>query len=109
MADLLDGRRIAAGTAAIVTIGRGERDKLAGDGVLARLQASGVQVIPDLCWCSVTEPVLPPATRTIMTNSGKYAHYGPGLSGRAMRFGGLAHCAEAAVSGHAPGRPGWIT
>ncbi|NDW47858.1 aconitase X [Ruegeria sp. PrR005] len=108
LADLLDGRRIAKGTAAIVTIGRGERDKLEGDGVLARLQASGVQVIPDLCWCSVTEPVLPPATRTIMTNSGKYAHYGPGLSGRAMRFGSLAQCAEAALTGRAPGRPGWI-
>jgi len=108
LTDLLDGHRIADGTATIVTIGRGERDKLAGDGVLARLQALGVQVIPDLCWCSVTEPVLPPATRTIMTNSGKYAHYGPGLSGRAMRFGSLAHCAEAALTGYAPGRPGWI-
>jgi predicted aconitase len=36
-----------------------------------------------------------------MTNSGKYAHYGPGLSGRAVRFGGLVACAEAAVTGQA--------
>jgi predicted aconitase len=44
-----------------------------------------------------------------MTNSGKYAHYGPGLSGRAVRFGGLAACAEAAVTGKAPqALPEWL-
>jgi predicted aconitase len=44
-----------------------------------------------------------------MTNSGKYAHYGPGLSGRAVRFGGLAACAEAAVSGVAEqALPVWL-
>jgi predicted aconitase len=79
------------------------------DGTLARLEASGVQVLPDLCWCSISEPVFPPGTRALMTNSGKYAHYGPGLSGRAVRFGGIAACAEAAVTGRAPQTlPPWL-
>ncbi len=66
-------------------------------------------VLPDLCWCSITEPVFPPAARTVMTNSGKYAHYGPGLSGRALRFGSLADCADAALTGTAPaGLPAWL-
>ncbi len=44
-----------------------------------------------------------------MTNSGKYAHYGPGLTGRALRFGGIAACAEAAVTGRAPqDLPPWL-
>lgn len=44
-----------------------------------------------------------------MTNSGKYAHYAPGLCGRAVRFGGLLACAETAVSGVAPeGLPDWL-
>jgi hypothetical protein len=44
-----------------------------------------------------------------MTNSGKYAHYGPGLSGRAVRFGSLADCASAAVTGTAPKTlPPWL-
>ncbi len=44
-----------------------------------------------------------------MTNSGKYAHYGPGLTGREVRFGSLSACAEAAVTGRAPHElPRWI-
>jgi len=58
-----------------------------------------VQVVTDLCWCSISEPVFPPGARTLMTNSGKYAHYAPGLSGRAVRFGSLADCVTAAVTG----------
>jgi predicted aconitase len=68
-----------------------------------------VQVIPDLCWCSITEPVFPPSARTLMTNSGKYAHYAPGLSARAVRFGSIAACAEAAVTGRAEAAPpAWL-
>jgi cis-L-3-hydroxyproline dehydratase len=45
----------------------------------------------------------------VITNSGKYAHYGPGLSGRAVRFGSLANCVEAALTGRvAAGLPGWL-
>jgi predicted aconitase len=43
-----------------------------------------------------------------MTNSGKYAHYAPGLSGRAVRFGSMADCVSAAVTGRAPGPPAWL-
>jgi hypothetical protein len=44
-----------------------------------------------------------------MTNSGKYAHYAPGLSGREVRFGSLADCAAAARTGHAlKSYPAWL-
>jgi hypothetical protein len=44
-----------------------------------------------------------------MTNSGKYAHYAPGLTGRAVHFGSLADCAEVACTGHAKGVvPAWL-
>ena len=93
--------------ATIVTAGRAVIGELRADGTLAALTGAGVQVIPDLCWCSITEPVFPPEARTVMTNSGKYAHYGPGLSGRALRFGSLTDCARAAMTGHAPPPPEW--
>jgi predicted aconitase/predicted aconitase with swiveling domain len=99
LADALNGRKVDVPT--IVTSGRAVIGQARADGTLARLEASGVQVLPDLCWCSISEPVFPPGTRALMTNSGKYAHYGPGLSGRAVRFGGLVACAEAAVTGQA--------
>jgi predicted aconitase len=105
--DALKGRRVAIAT--IVTAGRAVIAQARSDGTLARLEAAGVQVLPDLCWCSISEPVFPPATRALMTNSGKYAHYGPGLSGRAVRFGALEDCAAAAITGQAPRRlPRWL-
>jgi predicted aconitase/predicted aconitase with swiveling domain len=107
LVEALAGRRVTVPT--IVTVGRAVMEQARAEGTLGRLENSGVQVLPDLCWCSISEPVFPPGTRALMTNSGKYAHYGPGLSGRAVRFGGLAACAMAAVTGRAPATlPPWL-
>ena len=107
LADALAGRKTTV--AIIVTAGRQVIATAQADGTLQRLQSAGVQVLPDLCWCSISEPVFPPGTRALITNSGKYAHYGPGLSGRAVRFGSLADCAAAAITGTAPKTlPPWL-
>lgn len=104
------GRKRHADVAVIVTAGQQVIDAAAQDGTLQSLKDSGVQVLPDLCWCSISEPVFPTKTRALMTNSGKYAHYGPGLSGRAVRFGSLADCVESALTGHAGSRlPSWLS
>ncbi|HCJ73344.1 MAG TPA: hypothetical protein DHW67_17890, partial [Agrobacterium sp.] len=104
LAAVFDGRRRHADVAVIVTAGQQVIDAAAHDGTLKSLKDSGVQVLPDLCWCSISEPVFPTKTRALMTNSGKYAHYGPGLSGRAVRFGSLADCVESALTGRAASR-----
>ncbi len=109
LATLLQGRMRHPQIHVIVTAGHAVIGKAEADGTLAKLQASGVQVLPDICWCSISEPVFPPQTRALMTNSGKYAHYGPGLSGRAVRFGSMADCVKAALTGHAPlNLPNWL-
>lgn len=109
LAEGLAGRRRHGGTQVIVTAGRTVIAQAEAEGVSARLRVSGVQVVPDLCWCSISEPVFPPLTRVVMTNSGKYAHYGPGLSGRAVRLGSLADCVTAALTGSAaPRQPDWL-
>jgi hypothetical protein len=92
----------------ITTVGRNVLDAIRADGTLTRLEAFGVQIIPDICWCSITEPLMPPAARSLMTNSGKYAHYAPGLSGREVRFGSLADCMATARTGLAPALPAWL-
>ncbi|TGR67965.1 DUF521 domain-containing protein [bacterium M00.F.Ca.ET.194.01.1.1] len=110
LAAVFDGRRRRADVAVIVTAGQQVIDAAAHDGTLKSLKDSGVQVLPDLCWCSISEPVFPTKTRVLMTNSGKYAHYGPGLSGRAVRFGSLADCVESALTGRAASRrPAWLS
>ena len=109
IADAFGGSRRRDHVRVIVTAGKDVIRRLRQEGVLQRMQASGIQVLPDLCWCSISEPVFPPQTRTVMTNSGKYAHYGPGLSGRAVRFGALVDCVTAAVDGEVVARvPIWL-
>lgn len=109
-AELLDGQHCHNRTRTIVTVGRKTLAGMAADGILDRLKGAGVTVIPDLCWCSITEPVFPAEASVVMTNSGKYAHYGKGLTGRNMRFGSLEDCARAAMTGRAiPGLPSWLT
>lgn len=105
----LKGKSRTAKVAVIVTAGAGVISALRGDGTLQQLQAAGVQVFPDICWCSISEPVFPPSARTVITNSGKYAHYGPGLSGRKVRLASMADCVEAATTGKVlPRLPDWL-
>ena len=109
LADALDGGVRSKAVQVIVTAGRTVIAGAREDGTLERLKASDVAVLPDLCWCSISPPVFPERARTVLTNSGKYAHYGPGLSGCAVRLGTLADCVEAALTGEvAPRRPAWL-
>lgn len=108
-ADLMDGTRVHPDVTTIITLGRQSLAEITASGVKARLEGAGVKIVPDLCWCSISEPVFPPSAETLMTNSGKYAHYAPGLSQRAVRFGSLAQCADTARTGKAPEHPPlWI-
>ena len=108
-AALMSGQATHPDISVILTLGRDILSKARAEGLVARLEASGVRLIPDLCWCSIIEPVFPRGARTLMTNSGKYAHYAPGLSGRNVRFGSLSDCAAAARTGVAASeRPKWL-
>lgn len=109
LAEALDGRRRQQRVTAIVTAGRQVLAEAERDGTRQALAASGVEMIPDLCWCSISRPVFPVEAKTVITTSGKYAHYGPGLSGCAVRLGTLDDCVEALLTGSAPARlPAWL-
>jgi len=107
---LCRGRTASPRVGVSVTCGR---DTLAGaeaDGLTADLEAFGITLLTDTCWCMIAEPVIPPGARRLLTNSGKYAHYGPGLAGRSFRFAGLEACIEAACTGLSPAEPpAWLT
>lgn len=109
LAALCAGRRKHPGVALVVACGRAIHERARQAGHVAALEAFGVQFVTDTCWCMLGEPVIPPGARTLMTNSGKYAHYAPGLVGRPVHFGSLAACIEAACSGVASDRlPAWL-
>ena len=110
LAALVRGRTKSADVAVIVTCGRAVHEEARQAGHVAEAEAFGVQFVTDTCWCMLSEPVIPPAVRTLMTNSGKYAHYAPGLVGRGVRFGSMAECIEAACSGKAQeSLPAWLS
>jgi cis-L-3-hydroxyproline dehydratase len=99
LATLCQGRTKHPDVHLIITCGRSTQERAATRGLVAALERFGARVVTDVCWCTISEPVFPAAARVVMTNSAKYAHYGPGLSGRSMRFGSLADCVAAACSG----------
>lgn len=109
LADLLDGHRCAPGTKTIVTVGRNVLAAATSEGILERLERAGVRIFPDICWCSITEPLFPSEAKVLITNSGKYSHYARGLTGRGVRFGSLSDCARTAQTGHATKQlPDWL-
>ncbi len=109
VAERLGGLALSQGVSLIITTGRDAMAKADEAGILAKLRESGVSVIPDLCWCSISRPVFPDRAKVVITTSGKYAHYGPGLSGCIVRLATLDDCIEAALTGCAPSRlPHWL-
>jgi len=99
LATLCKGRKKHDSVAVIVTLGRKVYETAVATGAIATLEHFGVQFINDPCWCMIEEPIIPVKAKVLMTNSGKYAHYGPGLVDRPLHFGSLAQCIDAACEG----------
>lgn len=109
LAELFKGRTKLNEVSMMVTCGRATYAKACRAGLVDELNAVGVQFITDTCWCMITEPTIPKSANAIMTNSGKYAHYGPGLTGKRFYFGSVARCVEVACGGDfAITRPSWL-
>ena len=72
-------------------------EELAGTEDLVILEAAGVTFVADTC--VVVAPILPEAGGVLMTNSAKFAHYGPANTGFDVVYGSLSDCVESAVAG----------
>ncbi|MGE5142956.1 MAG: aconitase X [Acidobacteriota bacterium] len=76
------------------------RDLLAAaedEGLAARLRGAGAELLADTC--SYVVPALRPGPGSVMTDSGKWAYYGPGNVGARVVFGSTAECVASAVAG----------
>ncbi|MGV8889322.1 MAG: aconitase X [Pseudomonas sp.] len=109
LARLCRGRHKHPEVVLAITCGRAVLELAREAGHIAVIEAFGATLVTDTCWCMLGEPVIPLAAKTLMTNSGKYAHYAPGLVGRKVHFANLAECVDAACSATASGRlPAWL-
>jgi predicted aconitase len=96
---LLDGRRAQA--ALWVTTARAVRERAEAEGLVAALETSGGRVVADMC--AVVAPMRELGFRTVATSSAKGATYLPSHAGLQVRYGTVAQCVEAAVTGVWPG------
>ena len=97
IARLVSGQKAAPGVQVFLTTSRAVRDLLERGGELATLTAFGATVTADTC--IVVAPLVRPGARVLMTNSAKYAHYGPGLLGVRSVFASTEDCVASAVAG----------
>lgn len=97
LALLVAGKRVHPRVQFLVTSSRAMTLLATQAGYLDALKAFGGKVTVDTC--ILASPMLPPAIKTLMTNSGKYAYYAPGMLNTRVTFGSLADCVQSAVEG----------
>lgn len=108
-AELCCGRKKAHGVFLRITCGRAIHAKAVASGHVAELENFGAEFLNDTCWCMADARQLSDVRGTIMTNSAKFAHYGPGITNKLFHFASLSDCIEAAVSGeHRSTIPAWL-
>jgi predicted aconitase len=96
-----DGPAVRAGVRAVVNTSRGTLALAREAGIVAALRSAGWMVLTDTC--SYIAPVLPPGTRTVATNSGKWAAYAPANIGVDVVLATTAGCVTASRTGFATG------
>ncbi len=94
-----DARQASAapGVEVFITTSRAVRDLLERSGDLDTLLSFGAKVTADTC--IVVAPLVRTNARTMMTNSGKYAHYAPGIIGVQAVFASTEDCVASAAAG----------
>ena len=104
LAPLLSGRSVHPDVELIVTTSRIMRDLAEHAGLLEPLRAFGARLTVDTC--VLASPMLPARVfAPLMTSSGKYAYYSPGLLGAEVVYGSLEDCVDSAVAGEVRRRP----
>ncbi len=91
----LRGRRV--GVPFYVCTARDTLSEMDAAGISKDLRESGVEIVADTC--VVVTPILEAKVGVLMTNSGKFAHYGPSNTGYDVLYGSLEDCVESSITG----------
>jgi len=96
-AAIVGGPPLADGVAFYISTGRSVFAEAERRGLVQPLEEWGVTFVLDTC--TYVTSILRPGTRTVMTNSGKCAHYAPGNMGVDVVLATLSECVESATTG----------
>ena len=94
---IVGGPPLADGVAFYISTGRSVFAEAERRGLVQPLEEWGVTFVLDTC--TYVTSILRPGTRTVMTNSGKWAHYAPGNMGVDVVLATLSECVESATTG----------
>ena len=98
LAKLVEGKKCHPGTRFLVATNRANAQKAEEAGFWEQISAFGAQLVFDTCILTMPA-MLASDIETIMTNSGKYAYYTPGLLERTIHFADMETCVRSAVAG----------
>jgi len=96
-AAIVGGPPLADGVAFYISTGRSVFAEAERRGLVQPLEEWGVTFVLDTC--TYVTSILRPGTRTVMTNSGKWAHYAPGNMGVDVVLATLDECVRSATTG----------
>ena len=96
-AAIVGGPPLAEGVAFYISTGRSVFAEAERRGLVQPLEEWGVTFVLDTC--TYVTSILRPGTRTVMTNSGKWAHYAPGNMGVDVVLATLGECVQSATTG----------
>ena len=97
IAALLGSQRAHPGVELLVSTSRDLLAAAEDEGLADRLRTAGAELLVDTC--SYVVPALRPGPGSVMTDSGKWAYYGPGNVGARVVFGSTAESVASAVAG----------
>ncbi len=87
----------AGGIPIYVNTGRAILEEIEREGLLEGMSAFNLITVADTC--TYLTPILERMDGTVMTNSGKWAHYAPGNLGVQVAFGEVEDCLASAAAG----------
>ena len=113
IAELVEGERCHEDVTLFITTNRFAYEQAEALGLISILEQFGANIITDSCLCMIRpfiEKYIQNNEGVIMTNSGKFVHYGPGLTGQEKIFiGSLNDCIQSAISEHSSlTPPAWL-
>ncbi|UTW13065.1 aconitase X [Marinobacterium rhizophilum] len=94
---LVEGRKVHPEVNFYISTSRFILDQVREKGWLAIIEQAGIRMIVDTC--TYFTPVVNGIQGRVMTNSGKWAYYAPGMLKLGVVFGSMQECVESAVRG----------
>ncbi|SOC25310.1 uncharacterized protein DUF521 [Ureibacillus xyleni] len=109
LARLIKGKTLHPNVDFLITTNQLVYAQAEDEGLIEKIEQFGARFSTDICLCMLNESMFPESTKTVMTNSGKFAHYGPGLINKGVYFGSMEDCVHSAVLGEPTiQKPHWL-